>query len=129
MKKLALVIALFMGAATTVSAQDAKSMPKEGKEVPRFAQPRNDAEKPVIARAQNRTDEMVKKLNLDERQALTMLEINVSMERTIAALPADDPNRADVLKEVEQRRDQFYREYLTPAQYEAYKKIQAGTQD
>lgn len=128
MKKLALVIALFMGAATTVSAQDAKSMPKEGKAVPRFAQPRNEAEKPVIARAQNRTDEMVRTLKLDDKEALIVLEINVGLERASADIPANHPNRSEALQEIETRRDNLYREYLTPDHYQAYKKMQEGAQ-
>ena len=60
MKKLALVMTLFFGAATLSYAQDA---------TPAFAKPKNEAEKPIMAKAKADTDEMIKMLKLDDKQA------------------------------------------------------------
>lgn len=110
MKKLALVMSLFLGAVTFSYAQDAQT--------PRFAQPRNEAEKPVIAKAVSETDEMKKMLKLDDKQALTLLEINVGIERKTAAASGDQAT----INELENRRWEFYSRYLTQKQLDKYKK-------
>jgi len=116
MKKLALVLTLFVGAATVASAQDAKP-------VPSFAQPKNEAEKPVMAKAQAETDEMVKTLKLDDKQALTILEINTSMERRLASIQnSDASDKKEQIERVEKARMDYYAKYLTPKQFDTYKR-------
>ncbi len=116
MKKIALVMSLFLGATTLSLAQKAE------KEVPDFAKPRNEAEKPVIARAQAETAEMVKMFKLDDKKELTLLEINVGIERRIADAQNQD-NKDALLAEVEAKRWNFYQRYLTPEQYAKYKEF------
>ncbi|HRO42005.1 MAG TPA: hypothetical protein PL009_04190 [Flavipsychrobacter sp.] len=116
MKKLALVLALFVGVATTTSAQEAKTLPK-------WAQPQNEADKPAVERAKAKTQNMVKSLKLDEKQELIVLEINVGLERRIATLEnytgADKQNE---LQMIEERRTEMMSHYLTPKQLDNYKK-------
>jgi len=119
MKKLALVLTLFAGAATASYAQEAK----QSRPVPAFAQPKNEAEKPLMAKAQAETDEMVKSLKLDDRQALTLLEINTGMERRAAAVQnSNAADKKEQLERIEKTRMDYYAKYLTPKQFDTYKR-------
>ncbi len=113
MKKITLIMALFVGSACAVYAQDAKPVPK-------FAQPTNEADKPAVERAKAQTAEMTQTLKLTEDQALTVLEINVGIERQIASIPAGDPEKNAKLQQLEEKRVNFYETYLTSEQLIKY---------
>jgi hypothetical protein len=123
MKRIALVMALFVCGTTAVSAQDAKP-------VPAFAQPQNEADKPVVAKAQAATEEMVRTLKLDDKQALTVLEINVGMERKAASLANyTGADKQQKLKELEDRKREMFSRYLTPKQFDMYQKNQSASRE
>lgn len=116
MKRIALVMALFVCGATAVSAQDAKS-------VPSFAQPRNEADKPAVQKAKADTDEMVRTLKLDDKQAATVLEINVGIERRAAALANySGADKQQKLDELQQARMEMLGRYLNEKQMGNYRK-------
>jgi len=116
MKKLALVLALFVGVATTSTAQESK------KELPRWAQAQDAADKPAVEKAISKTNDMVKSLKLDEKQELIVLEINVGLERTLAKMASyNGADKQDQLNKVEERRVEMFSHYLTPKQLDAYK--------
>lgn len=116
MKKLALVMSLFLGAVTVSYAQDAKPLP-------RFAQPQNEADKPVVAQAITQTEEMAKSLKLSEDQKTTVLEINIGIARRVAAINnSTDPDKQTKLAEAEQARMGMLERHLSPKQYDNYQK-------
>lgn len=113
MKKIALMLALVVGSLASY-AQDAT--------LPKWAQPKNEADKPVIERAIAQTDALTKELKLDDKQKLTVLEISVGLERRKAAVEAANPaDKQARLDEIEAAKTKMIERQLTEKQLKTYK--------
>ncbi|MBS1588901.1 MAG: hypothetical protein JST52_04740 [Bacteroidetes bacterium] len=112
MKKIALALTLLLGAAMT-NAQD----------LPRFAQPQNEAEKPYVERAIADANKMKSTLHLDKRQFETVLEINCSAERrSMSVINANPQDKQAQLAEIENWRWKMYEGYVEPGKLDKYKR-------
>lgn len=104
MRKLALLLTLFIGAATVTQAQD-----------------RSKDASPYAAAANAETEKLDKIVQLTEAQKEQIYKINVSLaERTAILASSDSPDKESLTKEVETYRARMYKQTLTPEQAKKY---------